>query len=181
MNRAADPRRWMRAIRRIGLLVGAALLWWGMRDFRFATISTEDDSTPTIRPGARALVRTLTDDAGALERDELYLFDPTGHAERIDELRLARLVGLPGDRVTTTPIDAIAGARAEWALVRFGPLERRLPTELAELLPSEIPAGCVFVLTDDPAARHPDSRALGPLPVERLKLRVLASLGGLPR
>lgn len=177
--RLPDPRRLARRLRLVVLAAGAALIWWGMRDLRFVTISREDDSTPSVRPGARALVALL--DEEPLERGGLYLFDPTGSADEIADLRLARLHGLPGDTVACTPRPAVAGGRSERSDVVIGELTLVMPSEIAALLPAEVPAGSVLLFTDNPACRHLDSRALGPLPIERLKLRLLGSLGGLPR
>ncbi len=176
-----DPRSVQRLARWSVLLLGAVLITWGLRGLRFTTIADEDNSTPEVAPGAKALVRTLEDDDFALHRGALYLFDRTGRAEAMAELRLARLVGLPGDAVR--PQAAAESAGAPGALLRFdiGGTTVTLPVEAAERLPGEVPADHVLLFTDNPACHHLDSRYLGPLPIERLKLRVLGSLGGLPR
>ncbi|MBL8842436.1 MAG: hypothetical protein JNL90_13030 [Planctomycetes bacterium] len=183
MNRPhwLEPRWLQRHVRIVVLLLGGALVFFGLRDLRFVAIAADDDSTPSIEAGGKAVVKTLADDDFELERDALYLFDRTGDATEIGELRLARLLGLPGDVVQREPLVVAAGERAERTRVRIGAAERVVPTELAELLPDVVPAGRVLLFTDNPACRHPDSRALGPLPIERLKLRVVASFGLLPR
>ena len=179
--RRLDPGRLQRHARILVLLLGGALIFLGLRDFRFVAIAPDDDSTPTVEAGTKAMVKTLADDDFVLQRDALYLFDRTGDAVEISELRLARLFALPGDLLVRAPLVAADGERAEQTRVRVGAAERVLPSELAELLPDVVPDGCVLLFTDNPACRHPDSRALGPLPVERLKLRLVASLGLLPR
>lgn len=175
-----DPRQLQRVIRIGVLLVGAGLIAVGLAGLRFTTIALDDDSTPEVAPGAKALVRTLADDDFELHRGALYLFDRTGRAERMDELRLARLVGLPGDRVVRANEER-AGAPRDYVRFDIGGTPLTLPTEFADQVPAEVPADQVLLFTDNPACRHPDSRYLGPLPIERLKVRVLGSLGGLPR
>ncbi|MBM4016502.1 MAG: hypothetical protein FJ293_16275 [Planctomycetes bacterium] len=176
-----DPRSVQRSVRWAVLLLGALLITWGLSGLRFTTIALEDDSTPEVAPGAKALVRTLADDDFTLHRGALYLFDRTGEATEMGELRLARLVGLPGDAVRPRVEDAAAAAPG--ALIRFdiGDTSLVLPAEIVGRLPDEVPADHVLLFTDNSACRHLDSRYLGPLPIERLKVRVLGSLGGLPR
>lgn len=171
-----DPRQLQRLVRRVALLIGAALLAWGFADLTFATIALADDSTPSVEAGARVLVRTLAADDGELQRGAIYLFDPTGRATGTHELRMARLFGLPGDVVAVR-----AAIDRPMARVEIWGESRSLPRELAELLPERVPAGHVLLFTDNPACRHLDSRALGPVAAERLRLRVLLSLRGLPR
>ncbi len=173
-----DPRWLQRHLRKVVLLLGAALLFFGLRDLRLVQIAVDDDSTPTLTPGVKAIVRTLADDTGALERGALYLVDLTGQAERIDQLRAARLVGLPGDRVVRCPAAATASGEPSPRLeFEIGGYHVTLPVDLADLFPDSVPEGHCLLLTDNPACHHLDSRALGPLPVERLRLRVVASLG----
>ncbi len=176
-----DPRWLQRHARLVVLLLGAALVYFGLRDLRFVAIAADDDSTPAVIGGTKALVKTLADDDFVLERGALYLFDGSGDASEIAQLRLARLIGLPGDRVDREPLAASDGVRADRCRVTIGGAQRVMPSELADLLPPEVPDGAVLLLTDNPACRHLDSRALGPLPIERLKLRIVASLGLLPR
>jgi hypothetical protein len=178
-----DPRSVLRILRFGILLVGALLIVFGLSGLRFVTIALDDDATPEVAPGAKALVRTLDDDDFRLHRGALYLFDRTGHAETMEELRLARLVGLPGDVIRLPPGDSSDAPRQQGELRRFdiGGTLVTLPAELLDQLPPEVPADHVLVFTDNPACVHLDSRFLGPLPIERLKVRVVASLGGLPR
>lgn len=170
-TRRLDPLRLQRHVGKIGLALGALLAWLGLRGIQFSRIAADDDSTPSIAAGCRVLVRTLEQDDGELLRDALYLFDVRGNAETYGDLRMARLHGLPGDRIEPLEADGRPLAR-----VRIGPREHRLPAEIARLLPERVPDGCVLLLTDNPACRHLDSRALGPVPIERLRLRVVMAL-----
>jgi len=171
LRTALDPGRLQKHLGKAVLVVGVALTWFGLKDVRFARIAPDDDSTPSVAPGSRVLVRTLEQDGGELQRGALYLCDLTGRARELAMLRLARLIALEGDRIERR--DDRHGDRV---VVAAGEREFILPREIAALLPEVVPERHALLLTDNPASRHLDSRALGALPIERLKLRVVSAI-----
>jgi hypothetical protein len=175
-RRRFEPLRLRKHLVRAVLVLGVLLAWFGLKDIHFVRVAPDDDSTPGITAGSKVLVRTREQDEGALTRGALYLADLTGEAHTLAMLRIVRLVGLPGDAIVRQPA-ALAGR----VVLVLGDQRVSLPAELAPLFPDRVPeAGCL-VFTDNPACHHLDSRALGPLPIERLKLRVVGSLGSLLR
>jgi hypothetical protein len=149
-----NPAFLQRHAGKLVLIAGALLVFLGLKDVHFVRLARDDDSTPGFAGGSRVFVRTIEQDDGELQRGALYLVDVTGKAHTLEMLRMARLVGLPGDLVAETA---------------------SLAPEIAALLPARVPDGHCLVLTDNRDCRHLDSRALGPLPLERLKLRVVAN------
>lgn len=174
--RRLEPHRLRKLASRIVLPVALLLGWFGLKDVHFVRVAPDDDSTPSIAAGSKVFVRTLAQDDGELTRGALYLTDLTGEAHTLEMLRMVRLVGLPGDGIARVPAP-LQGR----ILLAIADQRISLPAELAESFPDRVPDDRCLVLTDNPACRHLDSRALGPLPIERLKLRVVASLGSLLR
>jgi len=171
-RRILTPWRLQRHLGKVALAAAVVLALFGLKNVHLARVAADDDSTPEIAPGSRVLVRTVEEDGGELKRGALYLVDLAGDAEKLSELRLERLIGLPSDDVVRRE-STLQGRVA----LEIGGTTVVVPAELADFFPSRVPEGCCLLLTDNPACRHLDSRALGPLPVERLKLRVVAGLG----
>ena len=149
--------------RRVVLVALAGVLWWGLSDLRFRRVEGGDWSTPGFPPGSLLFVTDALEE-GEWIRDCLYF--ATYPANDNTVWRLVRLVGLPGDTVEVVGSEVRVAGRAV-ALH---------PHEVAEW-PAIVPEDEAVVLTDQSASQtvhpvHPDSRALGPVPLRMLRQRV---------
>ena len=160
--------RWtLRAI----LLAAVGVVWWGFSQAQFVRVSDDDHSTPDLGPGTLLWVRSLEQDQNELWPGQLYLAVynwPPGSDEL--DLRLVRLAGLPGEPIEKLEKQVAVGGRV-------------LPVPRVEAFdwPEQVPEQHCVVLTDVPFAPEPhplhrDSRQLGPIAVEGLRYRVVASL-----
>ena len=119
--------------------------------------------TPTLHTGDQVLAERLTPRFGHLERGDLVVF--TAPATRA--LMVKRVVALAGDRVGLADGRLVVnGHRRAEAYVDLGSVDG------VYFGPEVVPAGSVFVMGDD-RADSVDSRDFGPVPLDRVRGRVL--------
>lgn len=145
------------------------LLVLGTRDLRFVRVLPDDQSTPQAPPGTLVLVRTLEQDGGEIRPAHLYFLRYPDPASGGQAARLARVVALPGETLVR------AGG-----VLRAGGRVLPIPADAVPGWPEAVPDGHVLVLTDAPSAAHPDSRQLGPVPVQQLLWRMVLPMRILP-
>lgn len=158
-------------VRRIILILAVGVVYWGFSAITFLRVAADDHSTPDIAAETLLITRPLPADEGELIAGSLYLatylWPPEGDQT---SLRLVRVVGIPGESVIRNATGLSIGGR---------PVS--LPPEQTSHWPEKIPMDCCLVLTDQPflaapARLHPDSRILGPIAVEGIRFRVVATL-----
>ena len=93
-----------------------------------------------------------------IARGDIVAFEHGAGDDR--RILLKRVVGLAGDRVAL-----VRGQLFVNGTLRDDPLDR--PSSQADLAPLTVPADCIYVLGDN-LAQSDDSRAFGPVPVERV-------------
>ena len=155
--RPQQAARWVRW----GICVAlAVMIWRGFEDLHFLRIEDGDRGCPELPEGSLVLVRTVEEDGFELRKGSRYLAYLAGS----EALRVVRLVGLPGERITVHEGRLLVGLDRVW--VR--------PGDVA--WPEVVPAERCLVLVDDPTCPQPDSRTLGPVPVASLAARIVTRL-----
>jgi signal peptidase I len=161
---ADDPTRRAARRRRVaiewGILVaGALLIAFVIKTFLFQAFYIPSESmVPTLNVGDRVLVNKLSYDLHDVHRGDIVVFKapPAAQSGNIQDL-VKRVIGLPGDTVE---------AREDGRVYINDRLldEPYLPagTRTANLPPTKIPPGHMFVMGDNRAASK-DSRVFGPV------------------
>lgn len=122
------------------------------------------------------------------QRGDIVIFNVPAKARESEALFIKRVVGLPGDTVEVKDDHLIVnGARLDYRAgadgverERLGSAEHRVltgPGPLANQAPLTVPAGHIFVMGDH-RNNSADSRAWGPLPLERLRGRAVFRVYG---
>jgi signal peptidase I len=124
--------------------------------------------TPTFHSG-QVFLMSRSPAAAELSRGDVVVFRLRG------ETFIKRIVGLPGD--TLSGIDwAPPDGKLDYVLEarQVGPMRKLLSRYrgLGRVVETRVPADHVFVV-GDAANRSPDSRQLGPIPLEALQGRLL--------
>lgn len=168
--------------RRIGLIiVGAAvaavvggwLIVGALFDgYRIPVESME----PTLHVGDRVLARSI--EGGDASRGDVIIFTAPDPSPRVEIERISRVVAVEGDEVAAEDGSLIInGEQVDEPYLRDG-------TSTTDLLRTTVPAGHVFVLSDN-RGNAQDSRVFGPVPLENIYALVsvrwwpLTSFGGL--
>lgn len=148
---------------------------------------------PTLLEGDRVLVDALWHRANPWRRADLVAFQPPG---RDDEVRIARIVGLPGDEVVfaegrffVNDAPVMASHPSDETLARLGALSGEAPASMQWVVEQgfgrawavsepvleawgraetwSVPDGHLFVVHDERTALD-DSRSWGPVPLNRV-------------
>jgi signal peptidase I len=162
---------WIRSA--ISICLSAFLIIAGLQTFVAAPFRVEQRSMyPTVVEGEYLLVDRITPHLTGYGYGDIVVFHPPaeGGWQTTEAAYIKRVVGLPGDVV-----ELVAGA-----LFRNGTRvdESYLPPEVTETNALtqttrwEVPAGSVFVMGDNRPVSD-DSRAHGPIPIERIVGRAL--------
>lgn len=169
-SRAARRRR--AAVEWTVLILAALLIAFLIKTFLFQAFYIPSESmVPTLRVGDRVLVNKLSYDLHDVHRGDIVVFKAPRAAQsgNIEDL-VKRVIGLPGDTVE---------AREDGRVYVNDHLleEPYLPagTRTANLPPTKVPAGHVFVMGDNrPASK--DSRVFGPIEESAIVGRVFVRI-----
>jgi hypothetical protein len=150
------------------VLAVVGLVLFRLPDVRMIRVAADDRSTPEAGPGRRLLVVPFDPAEIAEQVESLFLAAYPWDGEL--SLRLVRLVGVPGEEVRRRGDEVFVDGRL-----------LPVPASRIEHWPGRVPRGECLVLTDQPFVAapgrlHPDSRILGPVPLEQLVYRVVTVL-----
>lgn len=165
----------------VAVIVGALVVALLVKTFLFQAFYIPSGSMePTLHEGDRVLVNKMSYRLHDLNRGDVVVFErppgATGDPNMQDFIK--RVVGLPGDELESRDgVVFVNGMRIDEPYLND-------PGTTANLAPTRVPDGHVFVMGDNRSASS-DSRSFGPIPVDsvvgRAFVRVwpLSNLSGL--